>query len=85
MFSQMVGTLVVGAIIALVVFVAAFAAEGRGRRVVRLVLGEEERRSVREHLYDDLDRPASTLDVVGELGRETASIPVVQPRARHRH
>ncbi|WP_062384976.1 hypothetical protein [Demequina iriomotensis] len=85
MFSQMVGTLVVAGLIALVVFVAAFAAEGRGRRVVRLVLGVEERRGVREHLYDEIERPAATLDVVGELGRETGSIPVVAPTARHRH
>ncbi len=85
MFSHMEGTLVVAGIIALIVFAAAFAAEGRGRRVVRLMLGVEERRSVTEHLYDELDRPAATLDVVGELGRETASIPVIAPNARHRH
>ncbi len=90
MFSQMEGTLVVAGVIAFIVFAAAFAAEGRGRRVVRLMLGLEERRPVTEHLYDELERPAATLDVVGELGRETASLPTVTMRhtpaqpARHR-
>ncbi|BDZ61479.1 hypothetical protein Lsed01_01281 [Demequina sediminis] len=69
MFSAMMGTLVVAGIIAAMVFVAAFAAEGRGRRVVRMLLGEEELRSPREHLFDEVERPQPTLDVVGKLGR----------------
>jgi len=90
MFSYMVQTLVVGGLIATIVFVAAFASEGRGRRVVRILLGAEERRPVREHLFDEIERPEATLDVVGELGRETASLPTVTMRhtpaqpARHR-
>ncbi|WP_156165186.1 hypothetical protein [Demequina silvatica] len=89
MFSYMMQTLVVGGLIAAIVFVAAFASEGRGRRLVRLALGVEERRPVREHLFDEVDRPDATLDVVGELGRETASLPTVTAKAapapvRHR-
>ncbi|WP_062309949.1 hypothetical protein [Demequina rhizosphaerae] len=83
MFSYMVQTLVVGGLIAAIVFVAAFASEGRGRRVVRILLGAEERRPVREHLFDEIERPESTLDVVGELGRETTSLPIVTMRAPH--
>ncbi|WP_062460615.1 hypothetical protein [Demequina soli] len=81
----MEGTLLVGGLVAAIVFVAAFAAEGRGRRVVRLILGADERRPVTEHLYDEVDRPAPTLDVVGELARDTAALHVVTPHtARHR-
>jgi len=79
MFQHMAGTLVVAGISAAIVFVAAFAAEGRGRRVIRILLGAEERRPVREHLFDELERPEATLDVVGRMGRdETGEIRAVQ-------
>ncbi|MDN4477227.1 hypothetical protein QQX10_04365 [Demequina sp. SYSU T00039] len=69
MFSHMEGTLIVAGLIAAGVIVAAFAAEGRGQRVIRILLGVEERRPVREHLFDELDRPEASLDVVDKLGR----------------
>lgn len=67
MFEHMTTVLAVGALVAVVVFAAAFAAEGRGQRLIRLLLGEERRRPLREHLFDEIDRPDSTLDVVGGL------------------
>lgn len=72
MFSHMEGTLIVAGLIAAGVFVAAFAAEGRGQRIVRILLGVEERRPMREHLFDEVDRPAASLDVVEKLGRPQA-------------
>lgn len=69
MFSHMEGTLIVAGLIAVVVIVAAFASEGRGQRLIRILLGEETRRPVKEHLFDELERPEASLDVVGRLGR----------------
>lgn len=72
MFSHMVGTLIVATLVAAIVFVAAFAAEGRGERVLRILLGAERRRRVREHLFDEMDRPESTFDLVGSMSRADA-------------
>ena len=69
MFSHMEGTLIVAGLIAAGVFVAAFAAEGRGQRVIRMMLGVETRRPVKELLFDEVDRPSASLDVVDKLGR----------------
>ncbi|WP_296667002.1 hypothetical protein [Demequina sp.] len=75
MFSHMEGTLIVAGLLAVIVFVAAFAAEGRGQRLIRILLGAEQRRPVREHLFDELERPAPTLDVVGTLARREPRAP----------
>ena len=69
MFSPMEATLAIAGIFAVIVFAAAFAAEGRGQRLLRILLGVEERRPMREHLFDELERPAGNLDVVESLGR----------------
>ena len=69
MFSHMEGTLIIAGLIAAGVFVAAFAAEGRGQRVIRMLLGEESRRPVKELLFEEIERPTASLDVVDKLGR----------------
>lgn len=68
MFNHIEGILIALLVLAVVVVLAAFAAEGRGERLLRLARGEEPRGPLREHLYDELDRPADSLDVVGRLG-----------------
>ncbi len=80
MFSHMEGTLIVGGVIAVGIFLAAFAAEGRGRRLVRILLGVEERRPVREHLFDEVARPTASLDVVTRLGRPETRELEITPR-----
>ncbi len=72
MFSAMAATLILAGVVAGIVFVSAFAAEGRGERLVRMLLGAERMGTVREHLFDELERPAATLDLLGDMSRTDA-------------
>ncbi|WP_156157556.1 hypothetical protein [Demequina pelophila] len=65
----MEGTLIVAVLMAIIITVAAFAAEGRGRRLIRILLGVEERRPMREQLYAEVERPEASLDVVQRMSR----------------
>jgi len=72
MLSQMVPVYVVGGIIAVAMFIAAMAAEGRGAHILRLWLESGRKEAVQtlreEALEGDVPRSPNNLSLVSHLG-----------------
>jgi len=72
MLSQMVPVYIVGGIIAVAIFVAAMAAEGRGAHILRLWLESGRKEAVQalreEALDGDVPRQPNDLNLVRHLG-----------------
>ncbi|WP_430867143.1 hypothetical protein [Demequina aurantiaca] len=81
MFSNMSGMLVLALVLSGIVFLAAIAAEGRGNRMLRVMLGLEGERG-KEQIFADVERSGNDLGLVSdmarleELSRDTTEIEV---------
>jgi hypothetical protein len=72
MLSQLVPFYVIGGLLAVAVFLAALAAEGRGSHILRIFLSRDRREAIdalrEEALSGDVPREPNDLNLVSQLG-----------------